>query len=649
MKISNGPLIVIDIETKPASGFEHYEKAALDQHRNEITQIAWAASTGEADCYSGPIAIEHLNRAILDWKARGARFGGHNFKFDLKTLITKGAFLNFNDYNEDSMLQAVANPNKIPVEWLQGYELLRQQTNDKLGKQVHREAGQYSLKTLAPYTLGVEPFWEVDGHDNAEYALTDAKHTLALITKQKELLQDLGADTFYKEKLIPWARMILEAEYRGIAIDLELLEKLKKESAVKAVEANKNLLVAWKAPMRTYYKLKKSALWAEYDQMKSVAVAKAKTAKTKQSAEIRYSKLAGKAKKKMERLNLNSPSQLMWLFRDYYGLDVTTFEGDESTGKSVLNRLASEGRHDIKYFLDYRKHTKLSQAFFPSYKTMQWEGRLFCNFNLNGTRTGRLSSSEPNLQQVPGDLHELFIAGPGRRLITKDLSNIEPILIGYITECPYLCGLLLEGRNFHDTNVKLLFPALEAVPDKDIKKLHTKERNVAKEVGLLLLYGGGPKRIQESAQKHGFTFSFAECKQIYQRFRQAYAKVYEFKQTLDRKLENGEIVKNLMGRPYRIVDRDQVYMKGFNTLIQSSASDLLVESAKRANEAFEAQGIDAYITLLVHDECVINSREDHVVRAEEILLEKMLSYALPTPYGQIKLKAEGHVDATWKK
>jgi DNA polymerase I-like protein with 3'-5' exonuclease and polymerase domains len=641
-------LCVIDIETKAAPGFENYKiergqsRAALDHNRNSITVIAWQTPEASGYCRT----VHELNKLIPTWRTKGYRFGGHNFKFDLKVLIAKGAALTFDDYNEDSMLQAVANPDKISEDWLLGYELRRKELNEKLGKQVHREAGQYSLKTLAPYILGVEAFWETESHDNVEYAATDVAHTASLIAKQNEILKSIGAYEFYKNRLIPWARMILEAEYKGIAIDLDLLDRLAAESAIKATESKAKLLEAWTAPILAYEQDQRYQVAQKYELMTLKALEKAKTP---EATKARYGALATAALSKIEPFNLNSPSQLMWLFRDYYGLDVTTFEGDESTGKSVLNRLASEGRQDIKLFLDYRKHTKLSQAFFPSYKEMQWGGRIYTNFNLNGARTGRLSSNEPNLQQCPGDLHELFIAGPGRVLITKDLSNIEPILIGYITEDPFLCGLLIEGRNFHNSNVKLMFPHLATVPDKDIKKLYDKERKVAKEVGLLLLYGGGPKRIQESTQRHGFTFSFAECKQIYQRFRQAYARVYAYKQELDRKLERGETVKNLLGRPYKIANRDDVYMKGFNTLIQSSASDLLIESARRANEEFKRRGIDAYVSLLVHDELVVNAPIEHAQAVETIVLEKMLGYTLNTPYGQIKLKAEGHVDAAWKK
>jgi DNA polymerase I-like protein with 3'-5' exonuclease and polymerase domains len=642
-------IVAIDIETKPALGFESYEKAALDHHRNEITQIAWACSDGTAGVFSGLEPVLKINQKLSIWRENKPQFVGHNLKFDLKTLITKGAHLTVDDYGGDTMLQAVASFDKIPEDWLSHYEVKRQEENAKYKKQVHREAGQYSLKTLAPFHLGIAPFWETESHDNAEYALNDARYTLQLYLKQQEILMAQGTHDFYDKKIMGWARMILEAELRGVKLDLDLLERLDAESKIKAAEARNELIELWQEPMEEYGKLQYRQIDAQYEEMKARAINKAKTEKTKLSAVVRYDNLKQRAIEKIEPFNMDSPSQLMWLFRDYYGLDVNTFEGDESTGKSVLNRLASEGRQDVGKFLEYRKHTKLTKAFFPAYKSMHWDGRIYCGFNLNGTRTGRLSSSEPNLQQVPGELHSLFIAERDRRLLCYDLSNIEPILIAYITECPNLCKLLIDGRNFHDVNTKVFFDLPDSIPDSEIKKTYARERKVAKELGLLLLYGGGKKKIRESAQKYGFQFSMADCEQKYNRFRKQYDAVFQFKKQLDKRLEAGEAIKNLMGRHYKIPNRDDVYMKGLNTLIQSSASDLLVESAARAYRRYKAENIDAVPILFVHDETIVDASEADAERARDVLLQEMLSYNLTTPYGQIKLKAEGGINGYWQK
>ncbi len=643
-------ICAIDIETRPAPGFEDYDKAALDHHRNEITKIALATSKGGSTCFDDVETFNVWLRALREVHNNPLDppiFVGHNFKFDLKTLITKGAALTIEDYHHDTMLQAVANVDKIPDQWLADYGVARLQANKDAGANIHRDAGRYSLKTLAPYHLDIAPFWEVADHADAAYAIKDAVYTLQLFIKQAEVLKQNDCAAFYNNKLMQWARMILEAELRGVAIDMPMLEARKANSLAMADKWRGELLELWQEPMEAYGKQQAGQVDYQYAAMKEKALAKAKPEK-KEAVAVRYDNLASAARDKLEPFNIDSPSQLMWLLKEYYGLDTTTFEGDESTGKSVLNRLASEGRTDITALLEYRKHTKLSQAFFPSYESMQWEKRLYCSFNLNGTRTGRLSSSDPNLQQVPGDLHSLFIAGPGRKLICYDLSNIEPMLLAYVTECPKLCKLVIEGRNFHDVNTKVFFD-LPDMPDADIKTLHARERKVSKELGLLLLYGGGKKKIRESAQKYGFQFSMAVCEQMYNRFRKEYEAVFAFKKQLDRRLEAGEAIESLLGRQYKLPNRDDVYMKGLNTLIQSSASDLLVESASRAYKRFYKENLAFRPILFVHDEVILEGPEHEAKAAADILLEEMLGYTLTTPHGTIKLKAEGGIYDNWQK
>jgi DNA polymerase I-like protein with 3'-5' exonuclease and polymerase domains len=636
-------LVAIDIETAAAPGYEGYEKAALDHHRNRITKIAYACEDMTTGCFN---TVGEFN----DWLGRlrcigEPQFIGHNFKFDLKTLITKGAELTLSDYHHDTQLQAVASCDKIPERWLAEYEVKRTACNLKAGQAIHREAGQYSLKTLAPYHLGVEPFWEVADHANEDYAIKDALYTLKLFQWQQRLLEKNHCQSFYLTKLMPWARMILNAELRGVAIDLDAMRTKYEESAHQVTALKGELEQIWAEPIKLYQQEQIKKLKLRYVKLYQQQAVKKKAGRKLRE---RYRKLYEAALPQLEPFNPDSPTQMMWLLKEHFKLNVTTFEGDESTGKSVLKRLASEGRQDLEKFLDYRQHKKLSTSFFPSYFAMQWNGRLHCNFNLNGTRTGRLSSNEPNLQQVPGNLHHLFVAPPGRKLLCYDLSNIEPILIAYATECPMLCEIVLRGRNFHDVNTQVFFE-LEGVADSEIKVRYARERKVSKELGLLLLYGGGWRRIQESAQKHGFTWTESECKSKYRRFRQTYRAVFNYKQKLDTQLEEGYAVKNLMGRYYKIPNRDDVYMKGFNTFIQGSASDLLLESGRRAWEEYEKQSLDAAPILFVHDELLIDCASEHAERCEAILLEKLLGYTLNTVYGAIQLKAEGGIYDYWKK
>lgn len=635
-------LVVIDIETAPGEGFESHEDAALDHHRNRITQIAWTDTTGVGGVVQ---SIDKLNELIAIWRPYNPTFGGHNFKFDLKTLITKGAHLSSADYTHDSMLQAVALYDKIPTKWLADYEEQRIAINKAARKEIHRKAGQYSLKSLAPYRLGVDPFWEAADHNDAAYALKDAQHTLDLITEHNKLLISHQCAPFYNDKLMRWARLFLDAELHGLPIDLDLMAIKQQQSEQLAVEADISLRQQWKGAEIAYLNQQESQLATMYIQMCTQAIERSPKAQQNPGpTKARYDTLYAKARTKLEPLNLDSPTQLKWVLKDYFGFDVTTVEGDESTGKSVLNKLAEDGNADVATLLTYRKHSKLLKAFYPSYKAMQVEGSLYPSFNLNGARTGRISCSSPNIQQVPSDLHNLFVAKPGYKLVCYDLSNIEPMLIAYLTECPILCDLMINNKSFHDANVITMFNADCSIDD--VKKLYPNERKLAKTVGLALLYGAGPTRIEQTALQAGMPFTQSHSRDVYNRFKKRYSHIYEYKKHLDRRLEEGEPITNLLGRQFVIADKSDVYMKGFNTLIQGSGSDILIESACRVQE--QASHLDSQFLAAIHDEMIFHVKESDAPALDANIHEVINSYKLPTQYGDIQLKVEGGIFDYWK-
>jgi DNA polymerase I-like protein with 3'-5' exonuclease and polymerase domains len=545
-------------------------------------------------------------------------------------------------------MQAVALTHKVPEDFLLSYEARRRELNKELGgtKAVHRPAKGHSLKVLAPYFLGVEPFWEVADHNNEEYAKKDARYTLELFHLFNEELRKDGTYEFYKTKLMPWARMLVRAEYHGVQIDNDLMDIKEAEAKVKAIEAKCKLDELWAEPYRQKHAASIAEIVAEYNEKCGRAVDKLKDRSKVEGTIARYQAKLEAAKAKVQYgLNIDSPAQLMWLLRDYYKLDVENFQEDESTGKSVLNRLVGEGRKDVEVLLEYRQASKLSSAFFPSYREMQWAGRIHAGFNLNGTRTGRLSASSPNLQQVPGNLHDIFIAGAGKKLICYDLAGIEPVVIAYLTEDPFLCDLLIGGGNFHSANVRSMLGIQE--PDDVIKKKYKEERDLCKEVGLSLLYGASWRRIKESAQRRGFRWSDRECRDKYNRFREHYEHIYRFKEDLDTRLRNGEVVTNVLGRRFRIDDPEDVHMKGFNRLIQSSASDMLLESGRRASDEMDKNR--AKPVLFVHDELITEAMEDYALEAEKILLKHLKGYKLETSYGLVPVEAEGGIFEYWKK
>ncbi len=639
----------IDVETECAVGCTEACEHAVDVFRNRITVVgvAWL----DKDNFPNTRVFRDLSQfqEFIDdpkWV-----FTGFNFKFDYHTLINNGVKLTLNRWQDDASLMAAVYTHKVDPLYIEQYEARRKELNADLphGKG-HRRTSGGSLKILAPYFLGVEPFWEATtSHDNDEYVTKDALYTLQLTEYLEAKLREEGSIGFYKDKFMPWVKMLLQMEHRGISLDLDLMAELEERAGVKAAMAKEALDDMWAKAYKTYREEKLLEINREYNEMHAKALDKMKepTEAKKIKLQERYAKLCGKAMREVpQAMNIDSPTQMKWLLKEYLKLDVTDFDGDESTGKPVLKRLANEGRADIKALLEYRENRKLVTAFFPSYKDMSYKGDIHCSFNPNIARTGRLSSSGPNLQQVPRHLHGLFRARPGYKLIVKDQAAIEPRLIAYASEDPLLFTILDLGADFHGYNTKIFFDL--DCPVKDIKERYPLQREVGKEVGLAILYGAGAIRLQESAQKRGFIWTQDECRDKVRKFREEYQDVGTYQRSLNKQLEQGPIT-NLFGRPFRVEDPNDIHMKGFNTLIQGSASDLVMNSAWRAQEEYIKNDIDAHVLLLVHDEIVIEVAQDKVDIAEKILDHCMTDYQLETKHGVIKLKVEGKVGDRWEK
>lgn len=585
-----------------------------------------------------------------------AIFVGHNFKFDYKHLTAKGINLNPAQYAHDTQIMSAVSLTKVTSEYLTWYSQARNKKNKEIGRTggIHRAARANSLKVLAPFFLGVEPFWEnPKDHDSDEYVLKDCEYTYRLYEFFKGRLEAEGLDKFYAEKLMPWTRMLTEAECQGISLDMNLLSEKRAQADQKMIDLEVQLALEWAPHLIKYDQKQREEIYNKYDEMYKKAKAKkrAKTNSIDECAEmllhLKYKKLREKALDKgMQPFNFSSPTQLAWLFKEQLGLDITNFNDEESTGREVLNRLASEGSTDIETFLEFRKYSKLSSAFYPSYQEMQHNGTIHCSFNPTGTRTGRLSSSGPNLQQVPGDLHSLFIARPNYKLITRDLSAIEPCLAAYYTQDPILCDLIISGGDFHSRNATIML-GLDCKED-EVKEKYPRERKLAKTCGLALLYGAGAYRIQQTAMTLGWDWNIGYCREIYNRFKETYQTAFEFKQQLDRfAVENP--IETMFGRKHSYPDPADIYMKAFNTLIQSTASDLLLDASYKASDFFKYHGEDCYPLLFVHDEVVFECEEDQAEYAITQLDEYMTNYKLKTPYGNIPLKVEGKISDRWEK
>lgn len=630
-------LVALDIETKSKTADKD---DALNPFKNEITCIG-VVSKGFAKVYRAPWdsflkEIYHNNSLC---------FVAHNGKFDFKHLhFHLGEMPNRNErYVHDTRFAAYTCTEKIPENWLAEYETIRAEENKKLPRGFeHRKAGQHSLKTLAPYFLGVAAFWENPAeHDSDEYVLKDCEYTYKLHMFMQSKLRELGQYKFYRKKLMAWSKVILNAEIEGVVLDTNTVVSLQHTYTERLKELGGELANKWQPYYEEYKSKVLSELEEQYVEMYSLAVSK-KPHQAEQ-LKVKYINLYEKAKKRAidsgaTKLNLDSPSQLQWLLRDQLGLDITNLHGEESTDKEVLNKLAREN-DEVKLLLENRKLTKLTTAFFPKYLELQHKGKIHTDFNIDGTRTGRLSSSKPNLQQHPSDLKELFISPMGGRFVTYDVTAIEPLLMAYYSEDTALTKLIQEGKSLHSVNAKIMFD-LEC-EEREVKDLHPKERKIAKVIGLAILYGAGWRQVQLACQKEGIFFTQAQCKATVDRIRGSYAGVWDFKKALDAEMEQGSVIFNLLGRPIQFTNPDDIYMKAFNTLVQGSASDLVLDIGSKIAKLPGATPV-----LFVHDSIVTQVPAEAAVELDREI-KNLFSRKLTNSSTTFVLSVDGGLDDKW--
>lgn len=659
-------LFSLDIETKCALSCEKSCKHALAPKTSHITLIGIYWIDSDAACtprFEYFRSIDDCCRFFYHYPGP-IELVGQNLKWDFSQLRFHGWTVPSEWYAHDTQLMAAVSTEKVPDKYLWSYAALRKEKNKHLPKgKGHRPGTPTSLKVLAPFFLGVEPFWEdPTNHDSVPYLEKDCKYTYDLCQLFLKKLEAQKLLPFYLKRMMPWARMLLDAEYRGIEIDLDAVHKEAADAVFKASALKKELDLQWGPAYDAFTQYKIERTRQNYKDLKYSALCRLKnpTDERLNKLEQRYENLFVDAVEKLKPgLDLSSPTQLQWLFGDHFKLNIRYADDDDeaeleadggddrTTCKEVLQRLVAEGRSDIKLFLEWREQNKLSTSFYPSYISMNENGVLRTSLNPGGTRTGRLSSSRPNLQQVPGELHYLFKARPGHVLITRDLSTIEPRIAAYYTEDPLLCDIFLTNRDFHSINAKRMF-GLDA-PESEIKKVFPIERHIAKTAGLALLYGAGPKRIKRTARQMGFIWEDGHCLALYKNFKDAYPVAAAFKRALDADARKGNTIYTMFGRGHVYVDPDDVHMKAFNTLVQSTASDLMLEGSRRAQEEFKEKSIPCHPLLWVHDESVWEAPIEYLTQCEEIIERNLLSFTLSTSFGLIPLTCEGKSGDFWAK
>lgn len=449
---------------------------------------------------------------------------------------------------------------------------------------------------------------------------------------------------FIEEWVMPGTRYCANMEYQGVWVDKPGLTLYSKCVTTQRDEILKKLNELTEEPRRIYYDKQVKELDQIYQDMALKAFVKAKD---KEKSRKRYQDLFQKAKEKIEPFNWNSPLQLQWLLGEHYGLDLFNKRTKKTSTDEGMLRTHVHSSEVCRVLCQYREYEKMVSTCIPALvDNLQPDNRIHSFFNLTGTRTGRLSCSSPNLQQVPkGPIRSFIKAEKGYKLFVGDYAQIEPRIMAHLAGEQELINAFKEEKDIYAIIARNLLQV-----DCDIRELKDKfpkERGVAKTAGLSILYGTGATKLQEVLKKDlNLNYSLKECKTFIESYRNSFPKIKAFKSQLEVDLANQKIVYNLLGRPIYIENNDDLYMQALNTMVQGSSSDLVVRAAMDITKAFP------FIkpVMLIHDEMVFEIAEDKInptliAQIEKIVtkdIEQLLQLTIP-------LKLEYSISKEWSK
>ena len=347
-----------------------------------------------------------------------------------------------------------------------------------------------------------------------------------------------------------------------------------------------------------------------------------------------------------EEFNINSPKQLgTVLFEKLMLPSGKKTKTGWSTNADVLDKLRS--KHPIvNAILDYRTLTKLKSTYADGLlKEIAPDGRIHTNFQMTVTATGRLSSTEPNLQNIPirraqgAQIRKMFVASPGKVLVDADYSQIELRLLAHISGDETMIAAFNSGEDIHTVTASQVFN----VPREEVTSLM---RSRAKAVNFGIVYGIS-------------AFSLAQDIGVFQNEAKAYmdnyfAKYHGVREYMDRIKKQAKAdgyVTTLYGRRRDLPELKSANfnMRSFgervalNMPIQGTAADIIKAAMVRVAQRIEREGLQARLLLQVHDELIVECPEAEAAQVQALLTEEMehvADFAVP-------LTVDAKIGRTW--
>lgn len=328
--------------------------------------------------------------------------------------------------------------------------------------------------------------------------------------------------------------------------------------------------------------------------------------------------------------NLNSPFQLSDVLFGKLGFDSKGIHrnsrGGFSTNADVLEKLAEE--HDIaRLILKYREIQKLQSTYIDGIRPLVINGVIHTTYNQTVTATGRLSSSNPNLQNIPvrteagKELRKLFIAREGNVLIDADYSQIELRLLAHFSGCKALVNAYKNGEDVHAATASKVF----GVSPEDVTPAM---RRRAKTINFGIIYGMGRFGLSKD-----MGCSAAEAQDYLDKYFAAHPEVREFMDETVRRAREDGYIKTVLGRKRMIPEltssnrntRAFGERAAMNMPLQGSAAEIIKLAMLRVAARLKEDGFRTKMVLQVHDELVLDAPLEEEERAKKMLKEEMES------------------------
>ena len=350
-----------------------------------------------------------------------------------------------------------------------------------------------------------------------------------------------------------------------------------------------------------------------------------------------------------ETFNIGSPMQLSHVLFDVMGLPTKglkkTKRGYYSTNAKVLSDLARD--HEIvRLILDWREKSKIKSTYLDTLGPLRrGDGRVHTTYNQTITATGRLSSSDPNLQNIPTrselgrTVKTAFSAGEGSVFLAVDYSQIELRLLAHLSGDEHLVRAFNEGEDFHAETAARVFgvPVSEVTPDL---------RSRAKAVNFGIVYGQQAYGLSQSLH-----ISMAEARDMIDRYYEAYPGVRTFLDNVVARAKQTGYAETMYGRRRHIPElkAKNPQLRGFgertamNHPMQGTAADIIKIAMARVSRRLEEEGFAAHMILQVHDELDFECPAEEVERLTTMVrdvMEHVVDLRVP-------LIAEASTGITW--